>query len=248
MPAPDLVGLLDRYHRALLGIRDTSGLLIGRAWDRLAGLDDAAAERFTTSAAQIDIAARARAGALTDAYLARTVAQLGDLRGPLGIDLAGLRNGVDVATVMHRSIVTARTLVSDGTAPLQALLAGKARATSTAETDVMLAQRTAADQWAASGRIVGYRRVLTGQSCVLCASASGQRYHTDNLMPIHNRCDCAVSPIIGETDPGRTVNQSLRATRSDAGGVQVATHMHGELGPVLTDASHHFTDELEAVG
>lgn len=43
--------------------------------------------------------------------------------------------------------------------------------------------------------IVGYERVPDGGACVLCLTAAGQRYHSDDLMPIHDKCGCGVEPL-----------------------------------------------------
>jgi hypothetical protein len=68
-------------------------------------------------------------------------------------------------------------------------------------------------------------------------------------MPIHDRCRCETLPIIGEQDPGQSLNgDELRALYDAAGStkgsdlkrVRVKVREHGEIGPVLTDASHNW--------
>jgi hypothetical protein len=149
---------------------------------------------------------------------------------------------------------------------LEALEMGSQRADQLASTDVALAQRQATlEVVGADDRIVGYRRVLTGRSCAFCATASTQRYHKRQLMPLHSRCDCGVAPIFGTADPGQVINRKLltdlrkaaketgtarkdywrnrHVTIEEDGTVrlpEVKVHQHGELGPVLYDAKHDF--------
>jgi hypothetical protein len=119
-----------------------------------------------------------------------------------------IRGGRPATEVYERSIVEARRMVSDGAPVDRAMNAGKVRAASTAQTDVIAANREAVG----AGRrpwVVGYRRVLTGKSCALCATASTQRYRKAELAPIHPRCDCDVAEIYGDSDPGAIINQQL---------------------------------------
>ena len=146
-------------------------------------------------------------------------------------------------------------------------------AESAASTGVMLANREAAVQGfvavaAETGeRVVGYRRVLTGASCAFCAAASTRRYRSEDLMPLHDHCDCDVAPIIGDRDPGNVINRDVLAELKGRGpeywkskgfvgddgkpidpaaavendDVPVGVAEHGELGPVLVDPADQFT-------
>jgi hypothetical protein len=141
---------------------------------------------------------------------------------------------------------------------------GRQRVEQLAGTDVALAQREATVQAIdADERMVGYRRVLTGRSCAFCATASTQRYHRKQLMPLHSFCDCGVAPIFASSDPGQVINRPLLQSLKEAakqdgqkdywaarhvtvdedGTVnlpKVTVREHGELGPVLTRAGDHF--------
>lgn len=264
MPAPEtslILAYVARHNR----LRLAAGVAVGRAWDRLAGLDDAAADRFAEVAAQIGVAAQAETAANVDGYLAALLGALTDAGSPLGINpeaVSGpaVRAGADPTEVYRRAIVTARVAVSRGRSGSEAMNAGRRRAVGTAETDVALTQRAATVQVAETeDRIVGYRRVLTGGSCALCATASTQRYGTADLMPIHNHCDCGVAPIVGSRDPGQVINRPLlrdlknadpdfarsRKLRVDEDGTvhlpEVTVRQHGELGPTLTIKGQEFT-------
>ncbi len=141
-----------------------------------------------------------------------------------------------------RPAVTARKALADGKNIADALRIARGRAASAANTDVALAARRGAhDAMARHTQIVGYRRVPNADACVFCLVASTQRYHTGDLMPLHNNCRCAIAPIIGEIDPGQVINKDLLDSykRGDVRDV-ISTHVHGELGPVLTRAGDAF--------
>lgn len=246
-----LVELTRRQHRRILAIRATTVAQVLRLWDRLEPVGEDAADRFATSASTAVVDAQEVAASTTAGYLT-LVAGSGPARPPV----ARLR-GVDSFEVYHRPVVTVRRVLSEGRSLAEALGVGRSRLAATAATDVMLAQRATIDQWTQTGKIVGYRRVLTGNSCLFCAAASTQRYHARELMPLHSMCDCGVAPITDDRDPGRVINEPLLrdlkargpgywAQRGmvDADGNVVdapAVHRHGELGPVLAHPDHKFT-------
>lgn len=254
------VALARRYQQQYLRLRRhaTDGVLAD--WSRLGGLDDTSADAFARAAAERAAVAALAVAGLVEAYVsaARTLADLSDEADPADpADLDRLR-GIDPEGQYRRPVVTARTAVADGFPFEQAMARAADRAASIIGTDVLLAQRVAIGH--ATGT-VGYRRVLTGESCALCATASTQRYHRGDLMPIHARCDCSVAPIIGDADPGRVINQErLDAIRTDTTRPDywrdrhfvvtdddriltppIAVRQHGELGPVLTVAGHAHT-------
>jgi hypothetical protein len=66
-------------------------------------------------------------------------------------------------------------------------------------------------------RLVGYRRVLTGRSCMFCAAAATKRYRKRDLMPLHARCDCSVAPIFPDSDPGDLLNEDLLRNLKERG-------------------------------
>lgn len=261
--SPDAV-IVARYTRRYNRLRLAAATMVGRAWDDLADLDDVAADRFTNVAATLSLSAQTQTAANVDGYLALLY---GD--SPTGLDAANVtgpavRAGATPEDVYHRAIVTARTGISEGLGYVEAMRQGRRRALDAAQTDVALTQRATMAQVGTRRGIVGYRRVLTGKSCALCGTASTQRYKTGTLMPLHTSCDCGVAPIIGDKDPGHIINKPLlndlkaagrqvpdpdywrsRHITVDADGTvtlpKIAVHEHGELGPVLTDASHNFT-------
>jgi hypothetical protein len=235
-----------------------------RIWTTLGGVTEQDLERFVAAVTPV-----VRAGQqMTADTVAAMMSQLGGVVvGAPSIDRMTLR-GVDAAEVYARPVVTARTGLSQGKEWAVAMREAQQRLTTLVATDTQIAKREAAlDIMTADARVVGYRRVLTGASCALCATASTQRYTVERLMPIHDHCDCEVAPIIGDRDPGRVINQDLlRDLRSEGGPsywndrglsvdadgtvtrtadeapLVVTEHVHGELGPVLADAEHAFAE------
>lgn len=58
-------------------------------------------------------------------------------------------------------------------------------------------------------QIVGYRRVLTGRSCMFCAAAATRIYSRGDLMPLHAHCDCSVAPVLLGSDPAFDLNRQV---------------------------------------
>lgn len=229
--------ILDRYQQRMAQLRDAAAAGVGQAWDDLGSYDESDVDRFLSRATPVVAASQAHAVALTDAYFA---AETG--RSPLGLPLdsltgAGARNGTPPADVYRRPFVQVWAALAKGTLWADAVSAGGARVASAASTDVQLSMRAASREIGLrDGRITGFRRVLSGKSCALCASASTRTYSRGDLLPIHGNCDCTVAPIIGRRDPGARSPQPVQQD-----GPAPAVHEHGELGPVLTDADHEFT-------
>jgi hypothetical protein len=169
--------------------------------------------------------------------------QLADL-DPADLIGAAVRNGAEPAEVYARPFVNVWTALGKGVPWIEAVHAGFARATSTAETDVALSSRAAATAYAAADdRIVGFQRVPDGGACDFCSLVAGQRYHSEDLMPLHNRCGCTVEPIVGAERrlfTGRLENDVVHGD-----GISVVVREHGELGPVLANDADHFTSENE---
>lgn len=99
--------------------------------------------------------------------------------------------------------------------------------------------------------IVGYRRVPAGGNvCELCLTAATQRYHRDDLMPIHPGCSCDVEPLYGSEDPGQVIDLVTSDTGEPAAvdnPSDVVVQDHGELGPVLAVRGQAFRgpDDLD---
>lgn len=203
---------------------------VERVWRALPGYDERNVDDFLRLAVPVVNAGQRQSVALTEAYLARALG-----RRPLGVDPEQLigpaaRNGAAPEDVYRRPFVTVWTALKAGSAFTAAVSAGLARATGTAEMDVQLAARaTFAAVQREDAEIRGYRRVADGGACTFCLMVDGAFVKSADAMALHNRCGCSLEPILGER---------VTTSRAPAG---VAIHQHGELGPVLGDPSHDFT-------
>lgn len=185
----------------------------------------------------------------TDAYLTRfATAITGKTFKPAGtINVTGLRQGANHVEVYGRVADTYRYERSLGKDNDAALKIAATRAEVLAETDTQLAARAQAKKFMVVKKVDGWRRIIHPElsrsgTCGLCIAAADRVYHASDLMPLHDRCLCTVSPIINGLDPGYSLNRSdLKALYKQAGStkaadlrkVKIATHHHGELGPVL---------------
>lgn len=213
------------YQRRYGQLTDEIVRRVEAIWDETGGLTEADEERFVASVVPVMQGGQLATARLVSGYL-QTLSSLltGERRTvavPADVVTGPALRGIDPEVEWRRPIVEARTAIARENPFDEAIRRGRYRARDLAQADVMLAQR-ASTVAALDGdpRVVGYRRVLTGQSCVRCALASTQRYRTDQLMPIHQHCDCAVAPIYGDEDPGRVINRDLllELKRSGAAG------------------------------
>jgi hypothetical protein len=249
---------LDQAHIvAQQRLRDLLTAAVLRAWDGLPGHDRADVDEWLTTVLPLVTGAQRQSAALTEAYIARALR-----RAPRGIPIgdvtgAAVRAGTTPEDVYTRPFITFWSALKNGDDFAAALAAGGARATNAAATDVQLTMRaTAAETGSEDDDITGWERVPDGGACSLCLIASTQRYHSDDLMPIHAHCGCGVRPLTG--DHGHVINRDLYGRLKAEGEIDKITRQraaqrdspdpleaevvhHGELGPVLVDPAHHFT-------
>lgn len=230
--AGNAVAVLRAHHRRLLAIQGAVGTNMAATWTRLANVDQPSAERFTKAAAALSTAAVAATAALSQSmYDVLAPETDGDI-APVVI-----RNGLPPTELYQRSIVTARSLLAGGAVWAVAMAAGQARAVSAARTDVILANRAAAQaQGDARPEVTGFSRLLDPGACEYCSSLADETYSSADDVPLHPNCGCSVAPIIGRSDPARALNG--KPDHAD-----VAVHDHGEMGAVITDAGDEFSTD-----
>lgn len=252
------------YNDLLERLRVRTVAAVVSAWDALGGYNESDVSRFVAVAVPIVAAGQRQAATLTAGYVRRAVLAAGGSPADVTIDPAAavgaaVRNGTPPEEVYRRPFVTVWSALKDGTAYADAVGQGRVRSAVAAQSDVQFAARQAAkDAMAGQPSIVGYRRVLgAGENCGKCITASTQRYHKSELMPIHARCRCTVAPIVGTLDPGQVINRErldmLKAemrkrgvtfgTKDQGRLTHVRTDVveHGEHGPTLVDADQAFT-------
>lgn len=174
--------------------------------------------------------------------------------------------GVDEDEMYARVLKTIEKALDRGRSMQQALDEGRRRFDSLVRTNLQLAKTHTAQAFLSRAvespryGIVGYRRTLSNNPnhCALCLLATTQRYHAEDLQPMHPGCGCGVAPIMGAQDPGQVIDRALAEqvhdiVRRDLGSKYVdpggrlgdahyrdilVTNDHGELGPVLGVRGH----------
>jgi hypothetical protein len=176
--------------------RSLSGRLIltlTRLFNGLGSWHRPDAQRFTATAVPMVEGAQTALAALTSNYVASVASEA--LRRPIAPPpipqnaRARLRL-VDPAEVYQRPFVEVYTALKDGQQLDQALGKARLRLREVAEGDMQLAyahaSRAAMEGLSEGVKPTGWRRVLQGsESCAMCVLASTQRYHIENLNPIH---------------------------------------------------------------
>lgn len=228
--------LAEAHIRAQKRLRDAAVRAVSTAWQQLPAYNEQDVPQFLNRAVPAVTAAQRQSALVTNAYLARAI------RRPVApLDVAAVtgpavRAGTPPEEVYRRPFVTVWTSLKAGNQLEDAIAAGLARAAGSAAMDVQLTMRaTLQDVGMREDRILGYARVPDGDACNFCQLISGQRYTTEDLLPVHNHCGCSVEVITAETR-----DQFFGVPENDVNDtVQVAEH--GELGPLLVGADHHFT-------
>ncbi|HET7588606.1 MAG TPA: hypothetical protein VFK14_00250 [Solirubrobacterales bacterium] len=240
--------LAEAHIEAERRLRLLTSQTVGDIWKSLPGYDRQNVDQWLSEVLPVVLGAERQSAALTEGYIARALDRL-----PEGVDVdaligAALRNGVPPAEVYERPFVNVWTALKDGRSFADAVESGLARATSTAAMDVQLAMRsTASAVQAADPSIFGYTRVADATACSFCLEVDGTYVKSADAMPLHNRCGCGLEP---QTEPhrGAVLLPDGTQIREHAYGPlndNIAIHLHGELGPVLTGAHDHFTSESE---
>lgn len=238
-----IIRLVDRHTTLRQQLADNVALIVRRLWERLdTPYDSALAADFVTNVVRAVRAGQVQTSALTEAYLAQSVAVMTGDNVPLGLDHSKYPRPVAADAVYERSLMSWRYLVSIGKDLQQAKQEAAERLLLTADTDLTLSMRDTASQFMNAHNIERYHRVTRGEnSCDLCYLASGRTYFRKDLLPIHNRCRCAVVPDISSINL-----QQINGVKTDVTQQYVTRH-HGELGPILTVKGEHFRTEAEAL-
>lgn len=178
-----------------------------------------AQDAFAAAVAPVVAAGQAQTARLVDAYMATKTLQAtgrGQVRG-LNTEkytTAELR-GVPAAEVYLRPFGAVGAALQKGAEFSVAKAAGKAAVDKLVTTDVQLAQTYSARDWMTDeDSITGYERITDG-GCELCSAASTRTYRSEDLMPIHEHCQCDVSPVYGPR-PGRALGSGWSVTREHA--------------------------------
>nr|WP_062395493.1 hypothetical protein [Pseudonocardia sp. AL041005-10] len=250
--------LVSTYTAARRSLTDRTTARARVSWARLDVYSTPQVEEFARVVAQLSQSAQLQTAQLTEAYLRTTLAMMGAAPSDRAAARPIGRRQVDPLKVYQRPPETVRWAQSTGVSPADARDRGGTRLDTMLDTDIALAARDAAHSvLSRSDRVTGWRRVLRPEMsrsgpCGLCMVAADRIYHRGDLLDMHDGCCCLPMPITAAFDPGAGLNaEDLDRVYSAAGGrtdraalarVRIATREHGELGPRLVDARHHFRD------
>lgn len=195
------VRLTETFQASLARIADRAGRLTAAEWAGLGSWNEADIGRFIEAVDPVWAAARAATVNASAGYYSLITE-----RSPIAVDPRALDLPVD-----PRSPFTAYWHgLSEGRPWADALAAGEARASSTGVDLVAGTSRQTATLIAGTD-VVGWRRVTTGNSCVWCSTVATQRYKSAESANFgHDNCDCIVTPIYGDRDPGQRINEVRR--------------------------------------
>lgn len=117
--------------------------------------------------------------------LSRTARSEGELAQPFLAFWKSLKGGADFDTAMEQAASMAGSMARDEVS--------------------RSALATAREIGQRDSGIYGWERVPDGDACELCLIASTQRYHIEDLQPIHSNCHCGVEPLTEPT--GQIINR-----------------------------------------
>lgn len=266
---PAVVNITKAYATKVKAVRGSVDKAVLGSWRNLSTYRSDDIKRFARKVTPVVEAGQVQVASLTDAYLAQIEANVrkASVR-PVGVPrkvvLDETMRGVPAIDVYQRAGPTVWSSLAAGDTLDYATNKALARMLLTAATDLQLAKTHSSRHiFSQKDSVVGFRRVLSGgKTCALCAVAATQRYHSEDLLPIHPGCSCGVEPIFGDVDPGQvidpdgldSVHESI-AERFGTGSESarevpnfddldykdvLVVHEHGEIGPVLAIRGQNF--------
>jgi hypothetical protein len=166
-----------------------------------------------------------------------------------------IRNGAPLPLVHTRPAEAYRKAVATGKTHDEAVAIALKRAADIQVADLSLAERAAQQSLMEELGITEFRRIVRPElsktgSCGLCIVAADRIYSVATLMPIHPpSCNCVTMPIIGDDDPGHSLNKAdLKRLYADAGSnkaddlrrTRYTVNEHGEYGPTIAKEGDSF--------
>jgi len=255
----DVSAWVDQYAAASEGLHDNAAAAATAAWLTFEDwYDPTAVMDLAGEAAELSMAGRDLIAGLAGEYVDQVLfllssSTLGGNRREAG--LPPVRNGADMRLVHARPAEAFRRAIATGADEDTARQAAVRRASGLVVSDLVLTERNAQQTRMATRGVVGYRRVIRPElsrtgTCGLCIAASDRIYKVGTLMPIHPPwCKCKMMPVVGDDDPGRSLNEAdLKRLYEGAGSTAAAdlkrtrytVDEHGELGPLLTKRGQRF--------
>lgn len=252
--------LVEAYSQASDQLKAQAAAAAEAAWLSFEGWYNAAlvAALAAETAAQSQAVQQAAAGLAAQFTENVTAAMSGGVRIPPVRRNAlqqVIRDARNLGLVYTRPAERYKKAIATGKTHQEALKLAGLRAQGLTVTDLLLQEVRVQNAVMREVGVTGYRRVLRPElsktgSCGLCIVAADRIYSTGDLMPIHPpSCKCIAMPIIGDEDPGFSMNrEDLDRLYAEAGSNKAAdlrrtrytVQQHGEHGPVLTFAGDSF--------
>ena len=200
----------DQYRADLAGQAAAARAVVAALWESSIDSDriDLTFARFLPLAGRAVTAAQLQAVNTTaryhSAYMAAAFATPPAPVGPPA-DIAGAtRDGRPIAAVLATASIATKLAIARGAAPSEALAAGVKRAARVAVTETQEAARAAnAALMEQDPRIVGWRRVTSGNPCGACLALADDLRGTSDNLTVHAACACSAEPVVGG-QPERT--------------------------------------------
>lgn len=239
MPQPSPEQVILGHRAAVKLVRERVLAYALTAWKAQGNYRDADVARLVSLIVPRVQAGQLQTANLTSSYIASIAAlRLGRAVKAVPVnrdEILGAR-GVPADEVYRRPIAEVHRQLAAGSSFADAARRGATYLGVLIATDVQMSQvRQARDSYQRSG-VQHFRRVLQGgKNCDLCIAAADQPYWSGDLMPIHASCACTTEPsdagsATGTFDVGPMADPETR----------VEVRMHGEIGPVLTNAAYAF--------
>jgi hypothetical protein len=236
--------LVDRHIELNAQLRKKSANGIERIWRGLPEYRDATLPDWLNAAVPLAQAAQRAQISLVDAYVARSLD-----RPVIGLDsnsiIANYRNGASYNEVYARAYGEVWSALGAGASFSDAVERGLAKAVQTVVTDVQLAMRDSAMLAQQEYGHFGYERVADGDACEFCQEVDGAYVKgPDFVMDLHPGCGCGLE-VLDEPHEGAVLLADGTEVRPYAYGPlndNVAVYKHGELGSVLADPKHDFSE------
>lgn len=241
MPSLSPEQIIAGHRAALRRVRGGVDAFAQAAWVAQGSYRDADAARLSRLIVPRVQAGQLTVANLTSAYIASiATVRLGRTIAPVPVSRDGIlgARGVPADEVYRRPVAAVHRELAAGASYRDAVTRGATYLGVLIATDSQMAQvRQSRSSYTRRG-VERFRRVLEGgKNCDLCIVASEQPYWSGDLMPIHAGCQCSTQPV-GPGDEGTGIVDvgSLADPQT-----RLAIRQHGEIGPVLTNAAHHFT-------
>lgn len=203
---PDLrqaVTLTRRYQRQLATISARSESAASRLWDDLGSWDEGDVERFGELLTPVAEGAQRAAIATTAGFLSLMVGR------PESVDPASILAAVDPRS----PFLAYWAALNRGEQWVEAITTGRTRAGTVVLDSITTSARDAAVEVdATEERVTRWERIPGGTACEFCATVAHDRYRTAESASFgHERCNCAVVPVVDGVAPGKVLNRSIDA-------------------------------------